>query len=116
MFGDIVARDKAFLVEVELRHGPRGQAGVDQVGVHLTVGVHGGDGSVVSSEGGVTLLVEEANVSILKMAAGGAKEAQVIREELKDLVEREAEGVRGCAQDRVSAMGQGFPEGAGDAI
>src|SRR5260370_41141651 len=105
MFGDIVARDKAFLVEVELRHGPRGQAGVDQVGVHLTVSVHGGNGTVVSSEGGVTLLVEEADVSILKMAAGSASEAQVISEELEDLVKREAERVRGSAGGGVGVAG-----------
>ena len=66
MLGDVPARHKALLVRVELGNSPRHKAGVNQVGVYLTVSFHGGNGAVVSNQCGVTLLEEEAQVGIFK--------------------------------------------------
>jgi hypothetical protein len=69
---------KAFLVIVELGHGPGGKAGVHKVGVHLTVSVHRGDQTVVGDQGGVALLKEEAEVGILEAQAVSAMFSKVI--------------------------------------
>jgi hypothetical protein len=71
---------EAFLVIVELGHGPGGQVGVHEVGVHLTVSVHRGDRLVVGDQSGVALLEEEAEVGILEAHAVSAMGAEVVSE------------------------------------
>src|SRR5260370_10490149 len=76
VFSNKVAGDKALLVKVELAGGPGGETRVNQVSVHFTVSVHGGNGSVVSWEGGVAFLIEKPDVSIFEAQVGSTVETQ----------------------------------------
>ena len=68
MISNEAARYKSFLIIVELKDGPGGEAVVDEIGVHLAVSIHGRNGAIVHSKGGISLLKEEADIGILETA------------------------------------------------
>ena len=78
MLGDVPERNKTFLIRVDFGAGPRLESGVNQVSIHLAVSVHRGDGSVVSSQGGITFLEEHADVSVLKVGPVSAMFPQIV--------------------------------------
>src|ERR1700755_2204066 len=92
VLGDEAARDKALLIGVKFGDSPGGQARINQIGVQLAVSVHGGDRAVVSDQGGVPFLEEQAQVSVLEMAAISAVGTDIISELAKGLPEGEGGG------------------------
>ena len=50
MFSNETTWDKTFLIVVESVDSPRRQSIVDEISIHLTISVHGGNGAIVSSE------------------------------------------------------------------
>ena len=78
MFGDVPEGDKTFLIRVDLGAGPRLQPGVNQVSIHFAVSVHRRNGTVVSGQGGVTFLEEQADISVFKVGTVSAVQPQVV--------------------------------------
>jgi len=80
MLGDEPAGYKTLLVRVQFGHGPCLQSGIDQIGVHLAVRVHGRYRAVISYQSGIALLKEKAQISVLKPATVRTVGANVLRE------------------------------------
>ena len=58
MFSNETTRDKAFLIVMKFVGSPGRQTIVDEVSIHLTISIHGGDGAVVSDECRIAFLEE----------------------------------------------------------
>ena len=48
MLCDVSIGNEAFLIRMEFINSPGGEAGINQISIHFTIGVHGGDRAVVS--------------------------------------------------------------------
>src|SRR5882757_9728957 len=84
---DQPARHEAGLVRVYFGNGPGGDTAIDQISVHLTISVHGGNRAVVGYQSGVAFLVKEAEVGKLEITTVRTVGANVVGQGQEDVPE-----------------------------
>src|SRR5258706_14104426 len=87
MVSDQSTGHKAGLVTMNLGNCPRANPAVNQVSVHFAIRIHRRDRSVVGNKGRIAFLIEEAEVSQLKITTVRTVQAYLVGQRCKNVPE-----------------------------